>query len=166
MRHRRAGTSSWSVIIGIATISGSLYGYTSVRHSLYDYQFNLTYHHFRDTILPTTTMSLRKDLIICDSVEDALKDLKSGASIMAGGFGLAGIPETMIEWVREQENIKNLYFISTEAGDDNWGLGRLYEKNKISKQSCSYIGKCHSMERAYLSGQTELEMIPQGTVRP
>jgi acyl CoA:acetate/3-ketoacid CoA transferase alpha subunit len=109
-------------------------------------------------------MSLRKDLQICNSVDDALKDLKSGASIMAGGFGLAGIPETMIEWTRAQENIKDLYFISTEAGDDNWGLGRLYGKNKISKQSCSYIGRCHVMEKAYLSGQTELEMVPQGTV--
>ena len=102
--------------------------------------------------------------MICDSVDDALKGLKSGASIMAGGFGLAAIPETMIEWTREQDDIRDLYFISTEAGDDNWGLGRLYEKNKINKQSCSYIGQCHGMEKAYLSGQTELEMIPQGTV--
>jgi 3-oxoacid CoA-transferase len=109
-------------------------------------------------------MSLRKDLEIFDSAGEALKDLTSGASIMAGGFGLAGIPETMIEWVRDQDHIKDLYFISTEAGDDNWGLGRLYEKSKVRKQTCSYIGKCHSMEKAYLTGQTELEMTPQGTV--
>lgn len=109
-------------------------------------------------------MSLRKDLEICDSVDKALRDLKSGVSIMAGGFGLAGIPETMIEWTREQDSIKDLYFISTEAGDDNWGIGRLYEKGKVRKQSASYIGRCKSMEKAYLTGETELELIPQGTL--
>lgn len=109
-------------------------------------------------------MSLRKDLEICDSVDHALRDLRSGVSIMAGGFGLGGIPETMIEWTRTKDNIKDLYFISTEAGDDNWGLGRLYEKGQVRKQSCSYIGRCHAMEKAYLSGNVELEMIPQGNV--
>jgi 3-oxoacid CoA-transferase len=109
-------------------------------------------------------MSLRRDLQIFDSVDDALKDLKSGASIMAGGFGLAGIPETMIEWTREQDHITDLYFISTEAGDDSWGLGRLYEKGKVKKQSLSFIGRCKFMEKAYLTGETELELIPQGTV--
>jgi 3-oxoacid CoA-transferase len=57
-----------------------------------------------------------------------------------------------------------LKVISTEAGDDSWGLGRLYEKDKISKQWASYIGRAKVMEQAYLKGKTELELIPQGTV--
>lgn len=69
----------------------------------------------------------------------------------------------MIEWTREQERITDLVFISTEAGDDNWGLGRLYEKGKIKEQSLSYIGRCSVMEKAYLGGQTKLNLIPQGT---
>jgi len=83
---------------------------------------------------------------------------------MVGGFGFSGIPENTIEYVRSQPHITDLKIISTEAGDDNWGLGRLYEKGKISKQWASYIGRAKVMEQAYLSGRTELELIPQGTV--
>lgn len=122
---------------------------------------------------------------LCKSVEDALHDCKSGKTIMVGyvlhthsflksknkylyyttsGFGLSGIPENIIEHVRTKPDIKDLKIISTEAGDDNWGLGRLYEKHQIAKQWASYIGRCKVMEKAYLSGETELELIPQGTV--
>ena len=80
------------------------------------------------------------------------------------GFGLSGIPENIIEYVREQPEITDLKIISTEAGDNDWGLGRLYEKDKISKQWASYIGRCKVMEQAYLNGKTELELIPQGIV--
>ena len=108
-------------------------------------------------------MTTRKNFEICSSVEEAMRDLKSGATIMAGGFGLSGIPETIIEYVRTQDHITDLNMISTEAGDDNWGLGRLYEKNKIARQWLSYIGRCKVMEKAYLSGKTELFLTPQGT---
>lgn len=80
------------------------------------------------------------------------------------GFGLSGIPENIIEYVRTRDDITDLRIISTEAGDDKWGLGRLYEKDKISKQWASYIGRAHVFEKAYLSGKTEVELIPQGTV--
>jgi 3-oxoacid CoA-transferase len=83
---------------------------------------------------------------------------------MFSGFGLSGIPENITEYVRDQPEITDLKIISTEAGDDNWGLGRLYEKDKISKQWASYIGRCKVMEQAYLNGKTELELIPQGTL--
>lgn len=89
-------------------------------------------------------MTTRKNFEICDSIEDAMRDLKSGATMIAGGFGLSGIPETIIEWVRTQDDITDLKMISTEAGDDSWGLGRLYEKNKISRQWLSYIGSLQS----------------------
>lgn len=108
-------------------------------------------------------MTTRKNLEICDSVDQALRDIKSGATIMAGGFGLSGIPETMIEWARKQDHLTDLKFISTEAGDDNWGLGRLYEKKKISEQWLSYIGRAHVVEKAYLAGEVELHLTPQGS---
>lgn len=79
-------------------------------------------------------MATSRAFQICDSVEDALKDCGSGKTIMVGGFGLSGIPENIIEYVRTVDSITDLKIISTEAGDDSWGLGRLYEKNKISKQ--------------------------------
>lgn len=69
-------------------------------------------------------MTDRKDFEICKNANEALRDIKSGATIMAGGFGLSGIPETMIEWARERDHLTDLVFISTESGDDNWGLGR------------------------------------------
>lgn len=108
-------------------------------------------------------MSFRKDLEICSSVEDALRDITPGSTIMAGGFGLSGIPETMIEWTRTQPHLKDLKMISTEAGDDNWGLGRLYETGQISEQWLSYIGRAHVLEKAYLSGKVTLHLMPQGT---
>jgi len=66
--------------------------------------------------------------------------------------------------VRKQPEISGLKIISTEAGEDNWGLGRLYKKDKILKQWASYIWRCKVTEQAYLTGKTELELIPQGTV--
>lgn len=82
---------------------------------------------------------------------------------MVGGFGLSGIPENIIEYARTAEYIKDLTVISTEVGDDSWGLGRLIEKNKITKQYACCIGRCKVMEKAYLEGTMELELIPQGT---
>lgn len=105
----------------------------------------------------------QKHFTLCESVEDALKDYKPGSTVMVGGFGLSGIPENIIEYAREADHIEDLTVISTEAGDDSWGLGRLIENNKITKQYACYIGRCKVMEKAYLSGAMELELIPQGT---
>jgi acyl CoA:acetate/3-ketoacid CoA transferase alpha subunit len=80
------------------------------------------------------------------------------------GFGLSGIPENIIEYVYLQDDITDLRIVSTEAGDDSWGLSRLIQKGKVAKQWASFIGKAHAMEKAYLAGDMELELIPQGTV--
>lgn len=110
-------------------------------------------------------MSQVKEFKICKDVAEAVADCKAGSTIMVGGFGLSGIPENIIEYVREQPDMKDYTIISTEAGDDSWGLGRLIEKGKFRKQYASYIGRCKVLEEAYLKGQMELELIPQGTVR-
>jgi 3-oxoacid CoA-transferase len=108
-------------------------------------------------------MITQKHFTLCESVEDTLKDYKPGSAVMVGGFGLSGIPENIIEYARQAEHVKDLTVISTEAGDDSWGLGRLIEKNKITKQYTCYIVRCKVIEKAYLSGAMELELIPQGT---
>lgn len=83
---------------------------------------------------------------IYDNVESALEGCKSGSTVMVGGFGLSGIPENIIEYVRGTD-ITGLKIISTEAGDDDWGLARLYQKDKIAWQAASFIGMlfggCH-----------------------
>lgn len=77
---------------------------------------------------------------------------------------MSGIPENIIEYVRTNDTISDLSVISTEAGDDAWGLSRLIEVGKLKKQWASYIGKAKAFEKAYLNGDMEVELTPQGTV--
>ncbi|MGO4741367.1 CoA transferase subunit A [Bosea sp. 2KB_26] len=89
--------------------------------------------------------------------------IKDGVTIMAGGFGLCGIPETLIEAVRES-GAKDLTFISNNAGIDGVGLGRLLETRQIRKMISSYVGENKLFAQQYLSGELELEFNPQGTL--
>ena len=109
-------------------------------------------------------MSKVKPFELCKSIDEALRDFKSGSLVCVGGFGLGGIPENIIEHVRESD-ITDLHIISTEAGHDEWGLGRLIEQGKISEQWASYIGRCKVFEKAYLEGDMTVHLTPQGTVR-
>src|SRR3954471_327881 len=89
--------------------------------------------------------------------------VKDGMTIMAGGFGLCGIPETLIEAIRDS-GAKELTFISNNAGVDGVGLGRLLETRQIRKMISSYIGENKLFAEQYLSGELELELNPQGTL--
>ena len=89
--------------------------------------------------------------------------VKDGMSIMAGGFGLCGIPELLIEAIRES-GAKNLTFISNNAGVDGVGLGRLLETRQIRKMISSYVGENKLFAQQFLSGELELEFNPQGTL--
>lgn len=89
--------------------------------------------------------------------------VKDGMTIMAGGFGLCGIPETLIEAIRES-GAKGLTFISNNAGVDGVGLGRLLETRQIRKMISSYVGENKLFAQQYLSGELELEFNPQGTL--
>jgi 3-oxoacid CoA-transferase subunit A len=89
--------------------------------------------------------------------------VKDGMTIMAGGFGLCGIPETLIEAIRDS-GAKNLTFISNNAGVDGAGLGLLLETGQIKKMISSYVGENKLFAQQYLSGQLELEFNPQGTL--
>ncbi|MCP4739166.1 MAG: CoA transferase subunit A, partial [Bosea sp.] len=89
--------------------------------------------------------------------------VKDGMTIMAGGFGLCGIPDTLIEAIRDS-GARNLTFISNNAGVDGAGLGILLETKQIRKMISSYVGENKLFAEQYLSGQLELEFNPQGTL--
>ncbi len=89
--------------------------------------------------------------------------LKDGQVIMSGGFGLCGIPETLIEAVRES-GVRNLTVISNNAGVDGLGLGVLLETKQIAKMISSYVGENKLFAQQYLAGELQLEFNPQGTL--
>jgi len=95
---------------------------------------------------------------------DALDGLLfDGMTIMSGGFGLCGIPENLILALRDS-GVKDLTFISNNAGVDDFGLGLLLQTRQIKKMISSYVGENKEFERQYLSGELELEFNPQGTL--
>ncbi|MEO1013779.1 MAG: CoA transferase subunit A [Pseudomonadota bacterium] len=89
--------------------------------------------------------------------------LQDGMTIMAGGFGLCGIPENLILAIRDA-GVKDLTVISNNCGVDDFGLGLLLETRQIKKMVSSYVGENKEFERQYLSGELELEFNPQGTL--
>jgi 3-oxoacid CoA-transferase subunit A len=89
--------------------------------------------------------------------------LKDGMTVMAGGFGLCGIPQVLITAIRDLK-VKDLTVISNNAGVDGAGLGLLLETRQIKKMISSYVGENKLFERQYLSGELELEFNPQGTL--
>lgn len=89
--------------------------------------------------------------------------VRDGQLIAVGGFGLCGIPEALIDAVREA-GIKNLTAISNNAGVDDFGLGKLLQTRQIRKMISSYVGENKEFERQYLAGELELEFTPQGTL--
>jgi len=98
-----------------------------------------------------------------NNVKDALIGVKSGMTLMLGGFGLCGIPENSIrELVRL--GINNVTCISNNAGVDDFGLGLLLQNNQIKKMISSYVGENDEFERQMLSGELEVELTPQGTL--
>ena len=98
-----------------------------------------------------------------NTIHEALQGIESGMTIMFGGFGLCGIPENSIsELVKKQTS--NLTCISNNAGVDDFGLGLLLQKKQIKKMISSYVGENAEFERQMLSGELEVELIPQGTL--
>ena len=97
------------------------------------------------------------------NVKEALKGLSDGMTLMLGGFGLCGIPENAISEMVDMD-IKNLTCISNNAGVDDFGLGLLLKKNQIKKMVSSYVGENDEFERQMLSGELDVELIPQGTL--
>jgi len=100
--------------------------------------------------------------VVKDAYE-AIQGISDGMILMFGGFGLCGIPENCISALVKAE-IKDLTCISNNAGVDNFGLGLLLKKHQIKKMISSYVGENDEFERQLLSGELEVELIPQGTL--
>ncbi len=94
---------------------------------------------------------------------DGCKDIYSGATLMLGGFGLCGIPENCIQALVEMK-INGLTCISNNAGVDDFGLGYLLKNKQIKKMISSYVGENEEFERQMLSGELEVDLIPQGSL--
>ncbi len=98
------------------------------------------------------------------SAAAALEGVVADGQLLAvGGFGLCGIPEALIDALRDS-GVKNLTVISNNAGVDGFGLGKLLETRQIKKMISSYVGENKEFERQYLAGELELEFTPQGTL--
>lgn len=97
------------------------------------------------------------------NADEAIHDIRNGAVIMLGGFGLCGIPENCIEALA-RSGISQLTCISNNAGVDDFGLGRLLKTRQIKKMMSSYVGENAEFERQLLSGELEVDLIPQGTL--
>ena len=98
-----------------------------------------------------------------NNAEEAIKGINDGATIMLGGFGLCGIPENSIN-AMVKTGITNLTCISNNAGVDDFGLGLLLKKHQIKKMISSYVGENKEFERQLLSGELEVDLLPQGTL--
>lgn len=95
--------------------------------------------------------------------EEAISDIKDGQTIMLGGFGLCGIPENCIAAL-VKKGVKDLTCISNNAGVDDFGIGLMLQTRQVKKMISSYVGENAEFERQLLSGELEVELIPQGTL--
>ncbi len=95
--------------------------------------------------------------------DEAIRDIPSGAILMLGGFGLCGIPENCIAAL-VRSGVKNLTCISNNAGVDGFGIGLMLEQKQVKKMISSYVGENAEFERQLLSGELEVELVPQGTL--
>jgi 3-oxoacid CoA-transferase subunit A len=96
------------------------------------------------------------------TAEDAVALVPDGATIMMGGFGLCGIPENLIAALRRRGS-RNLTIISNNAGVDGFGIGVLLENRQVKKMISTYVGENREFERQFLSGELEVDLVPQGT---
>jgi 3-oxoacid CoA-transferase subunit A len=100
---------------------------------------------------------------VVSSAEEAIRDIRDGHVLMLGGFGLCGIPENCIAAL-VKKGVKQLTCISNNAGVDDFGIGLMLQQKQVKKMIASYVGENAEFERQLLSGELEVELIPQGTL--
>lgn len=100
---------------------------------------------------------------VVKNAQEAVAGIQDGAVLMLGGFGLCGIPENCINAL-VQKGVKNLTCISNNAGVDDFGIGLMLQNRQVKKMISSYVGENEEFERQLLSGELEVELIPQGTL--
>ena len=97
------------------------------------------------------------------NAEEAVAEISNGAMLMMGGFGLSGIPENCIAALLKKE-VRDLTIVSNNAGVDDFGIGLFLQKRMVKKMISSYVGENDEFERQLLSGELEVELVPQGTL--
>jgi 3-oxoacid CoA-transferase subunit A len=100
---------------------------------------------------------------VVPTADEAVADVPDGATLVVGGFGLCGIPENLIAAL-VRRGVRNLTAVSNNCGVDDWGLGLLLANKQIRKMMSSYVGENAEFERQFLSGELEVELVPQGTL--
>jgi 3-oxoacid CoA-transferase subunit A len=100
---------------------------------------------------------------VVHSTADAVADIGSGSSLAVGGFGLCGVPSELIAALHATGS-QDLRVVSNNCGVDEWGLGILLSDNRIARTTSSYVGENKEFERQFLSGELEVELVPQGTL--
>ena len=100
---------------------------------------------------------------VVGGADEAVADVADGSTLVVGGFGLCGIPENLIAAL-VRRGVKNLTVVSNNCGVDDWGLGLLLRNKQIRKMVSSYVGENAEFERQFLSGELEVELVPQGTL--
>jgi 3-oxoacid CoA-transferase subunit A len=100
---------------------------------------------------------------VVSTAAEAVADIPSGASLAVGGFGLCGIPQVLIEALLDT-GVTDLRTVSNNCGVDEWGLGSLLRAKRICRTTGSYVGENKEFERQFLSGELEVELVPQGTL--
>src|ERR1041384_472685 len=100
---------------------------------------------------------------VVSNADEAINDIESGSVLMLGGFGLCGIPENCIAAL-VRKGINNLTCISNNAGVDDFGIGLMLQQKQVKKMIASYVGENAEFERQLLSGELEVDLIPQGTL--
>ena len=97
------------------------------------------------------------------SAAEAVADVRDGATLAVGGFGLCGVPSVLIDAVLDA-GVSDLQAVSNNCGVDEWGLGRLLMEKRLRRMISSYVGENKEFARQYLSGELEVELTPQGTL--
>ena len=100
---------------------------------------------------------------VVPTAREAVSDVSDGATLVVGGFGLCGIPENLIGALVEK-GVRDLTVVSNNCGVDDWGLGLLLRTRQIRKMMSSYVGENAEFERQFLSGELDVELVPQGTL--
>src|SRR5271167_2727026 len=101
---------------------------------------------------------------VLPSASEAIKDMQPNSTLLCGGFGLCGVPDTLIDEMLKHKHLTGLTAVSNNAGTDESGLGKLLKSKQIKKMIASYIGENKTFEKMYLTGEVELELTPQGTL--
>lgn len=102
---------------------------------------------------------------VVGSAREALENVNlHGAIVAAGGFGLGGIPETLLNEISVSDGAKDLTVVSLTAGVDGFGIGKLLANNKVKRLISSYVGENKFLEQEYFAGRLEIELTPQGTI--